>query len=365
MPTDVLPAENVAAPVVSTEGSQNYADVMKSMTPAELTDFALNGNEPERLKQTAAPVKEVAKEEPSPVKAKAVPVEGAEEGDEPEYFGTADQQRTQRHAFARLKRERAELKAENKLLREQKTEVKPAAPVAALKAEVEAKPAIERPKRPRLTDPKYAVDSGGELYDADMDAYEEKLEAFNGQRTAQERQKDAEQSARLEGSKHWAQEIADSEKLHPDFKEVAFSAKVPASLPMIGVLMGMKGGAECFYHFGSHPDESAELAKDTDFPGYASYDALISAAAKDPALARQVGMAEGIVRAEAKRILAGTKKPAEPTTVKTTKAPAPGTRVHANSATGGDPIEDAYARGDHALGAKLEAERDVERYTKR
>lgn len=368
MPTDVMPpAETVAATETAPEVT-DYSSVLQSMTEKERQEWALTGEEPERLKSAPAAKKPAEeKKTPEPQKAKTEPEAGAgDEDDEPEYLGTPEQIKSQRKAYARLRNEKATLKVELKLLREQQAVRKPAEPAAAPKAEVKVEPIVERPKRPRMTDAKYAVTGGGELYDADMDAYDEKMDVFNRQKFVAERQKDLEQTSRIEAGKQWAADIAESEKQHADFKDVAFSASVPASYPMIGVLMGMKGGAECFYYFGSHPEESAELAKETDFPGYPSYEALTAAAAKDPALARQVGIAEGLVRAEAKRILSGTlKQKAETKPITTTKAPPPGARVAAHSATGGDPIEDAYARGDYALGAKLEAAQDVERYKSR
>ncbi len=369
MTTDVAPADAVTAPEAQNpETSTNYADVVKSFTPEERHQWALTGEEPERIKNPTPP-KEKA-ETIAPVKAKTPdPGSGSEDEDhEPDYVGTPDQIKAQKRAFARQRQQLAEAKAELKLLREQKAEKTPAP--AAVKTE-ETKPAeAVRPKRPRMTDPKYAVDGGAAQYDADMDTYEDAKQAFDRQEWAKEGQKTkAEVETHLterEKSQRWAGEVEAAKGVHPDFEAVAFNPKIPISYTMLMLLPKTEGGAEVMYHLGSHPEECTALAEATEIPGFKSAQELSAAAEKDPALARKLGAAEAMVQAEIKRIQAGPKKEEpHPKPITKTKAPAPATRVNANTQATGDPVEDAYARGDFALGAKLESQREVERHIRR
>ena len=351
------PADASAAPAPPTEPVSYTA----GWTADERRTWSLTGEEPSRLKvqtpETPTPEPETPKT-PAPEKAKVEPEAGTGEEDEdhePEYTGSAEQVKAQKRAFARLRSEKAELKAELKLLREQLT-VKPAAPVAAPKAEPKTE-ALSEPELPNIAD----FDDVKEYHEA-MKQFHKDLRAFDRQEAARERESESAAQEQRRLSSAWQAEVAAAKEEHEDFEQIAFNPRVPASLPMIGVIMRMKGGAEVFYHLGKNPELARELTAETDIPGeYGSYEDLARAAEKNSKLARLLGAAEGVVRAEAKRILTGSKKDPDPKPIIKTKAPTPGTRVNATTQAHGDPVEDAYARGDFALGAKLEAARDVER----
>lgn len=357
---------------------QDYSAYMRSLSPSERQQLALTGNEPESkpFKQ-AEPVKAPATPQtPAPAKAKAEPPagDGADDQDqEPEYYGTPEQIAKQKHAFARKSRQLAEAKAELKLLREQRAE-KPAVTATAPKAEPKAQPSNVEPDLDLPDINKYG-DSPAEIarYQADQKAA---IKKYNREMAAYDKRVDAEASESQKASEsqrdrasQWSRDIEASKEAHEDFEAVAFSPKVFVSLPTIGVLMGMKGGSEVLYQIGKNPDIEKELLAETDIPGnYQTYEELAEAAESNPKLARDLAAAEAIVRHEAKKILAGTvakKKDPEPKPIIQTRAPGPGTRVNPQAAATGDPIADAYARGDYAAGAKLEAARDVENSRKR
>ena len=356
---DVISAEAVAAsaaePIAPAEPS-SFRELRASWTPEQKTKWDMTGEEPE-----PSPAKPAEKKEPEPPPAEVKPDAGTGEEDqdhEPELFGTPEQQKSQRQAFSRMRREKAELKAENKLLREQRAE-KPAAPAAAPKAEVKTKPTLEAPKRPRLSDAKYDVENGIALYDADSDEYEQKSREFYRAQAQAERETETQAKSQREVAQQWEADTKEMRTEHPDFDKVAFSPNTAASDVMLGVLTSMKGGARVCYHLGLNTDLAKELAEATHIPGFQNYQEIVQAAESDAKIARALGAAEALVKAEAKRILAGSKKddPAPKPITKTAAIP-PGSRVPANSAPTGDPLKDAYARGDLRAAMELENERD-------
>jgi len=133
---------------------------------------------------------------------------------------------------------------------------------------------------------------------------------------------------------------------------------------MLGDLTSIEGGPRVFLALGKDLEAAKALAEATHIPGYENYQQIVEAAEKNPAVARALGAAEALVQAEAKRLLSGSSKK-DPQPITRTQAPAPGARVSAAAAASGDPIEDAYARGDYGEGARLEAARDAERKTRR
>jgi hypothetical protein len=109
------------------------------------------------------------------------------------------------------------------------------------------------------------------------------------------------------------------------------------------------------------------LAIDTEVPGdFKSYEELAAAADSNPALARQLGAAEALVRAEIRRIHSGKANPApKPITVSRTVPPAE--KVNAQASASKDPIAEAWAQydktGDHKylkIANDLEDKRDRE-----
>lgn len=386
--TDVSTGSNVApAETPITPEPNTFAELMKTWTPEQRKEWDKSGKEPEPA------VTPVVTPTPEPAKAKTVPEAGSGEEDqdeEPEYFGTAEQQKKQRHAFARQKRMNAELRGELKILREQglreQRTSQPAANVPAPKAEPALTP--ERPKRPRINDPKYAEDANGVKYDVDMDEYEKAVRKFDRDETARERALEASKSERSEKASTWKAEQELARTAHSDFDQVVYNDKFIVSLPMYGVLSSMKGGGEAFYYLGSNPELALELMKLTDIPGtFQTYDELAEAADADPKLAKLLGTAEGIVRAEARRILAslnvangsangaannnGSKPPdSKPVTI--TRVPPPGARVDSSSSAAKNPIDEAWAQydktGDHKylkLANDLEDKRDKEKQQRR
>lgn len=345
---DVNVAENVA-PAESTPEPSSFAELRKSWTPEQRQKWDATGEEP-----TAPAKPPVEEKQPEPVKAKAEPASGAGEEDqdhEPEYFGTPEQQKAQKHAFAKLKRERAEARAEAKILREQLAGKPQAAPAAAPKAEPK-KDGLVKPVRPRIDDPKYDVDGGLKAYDADMDAYEDARDAYKEAKAKADREAIEAETSRKSRAELWASELKEGREAHEDFDAVAFSPNVPASLPMLGVLMAIKGGAELFYHFGKNADHAKELAELTDIPGpYQSYEELAEAAKTNPALKIQLGIAEGLVKAEIRRVQSGSTKTPDPKPITVSRTVAPAEKVNASASVTKDPIKEAEANyektGDH------------------
>jgi hypothetical protein len=362
---DVVPTENVAPTETVVTEPSSFAELRQSWTPEQRQKWDATGEEPTVPAKAETVVTDT---QPESEKAKDEPASGAGEQDEdhePEYVGSPEQIRKQKHAFAKLKRERAEARAEAKILREQLAGHKPAAPAAAPKAE--QKPTgLVKPKPPRLTDAKYQAENGIELFDADMEAWSDAVETYREQKAKADREAAETQNARRSRAEAWASELEAGREAHEDFDAVAFSPKVPASLPMLGVLMGMKGSAELLYFFGKNPEAAKELAELSDIPGtYQTYDELAEAAQHNPSLKIQLGIAEGLVKAEIRRIQSGKSKDLTPKPITVSRTPAPAEKVNASASVTKDPIAEAWSQydktGDHkylTLANKLEDERD-------
>ena len=367
--------EPAATPAAEPKTFSSFAEERASWTPEQKKTWDETGKEPERPTETAQPAVNTT---PEPVKAEVTPGSGPddlEDQDEPEYYGTPEQQKAQRHAFAKKSRQLAEARAEAKILREQLAAHKPAVAAAAPKAEPtpEAKSKIVRPELPDVTDPKYDVENGLQLYQADMREFHRlDKEADRQERQewlAEERRKDLAERQKESTTSQWVRESAQAKEAHTDFEAVAFSEKLPLSLPMVGVLTSMKGGPEILYQLGLNLALAGELATDTAIPGYESYEELAAAAEGNPQLARQLAAAEAIVRHEAKRILSGAaaaKPNPGPTPITVSRASAPPERVDSRASATKDPIAEAWAQyektGDHkylTLANKLEDERDL------
>lgn len=347
---------------------ESFAEEMATWTPEERTEWDRSGAEPKKP-ETAVPVDP----KPAPIQAKIEPPAsgGDEDQDhEPEWTGTPEQIAKQRHAFAKKSRLLAEAKAEAKILREQLAARKPAEAATAPKEGPKTQPQLERPKRPRVSDPKYANDSAGELYDADMDKYEEASEAYRATTAEANRAASETQASQRSRQELWASEITNGKAAHADFEAVAFSPNVFLSLPMIGALTGMKGGAELLYQLGSNPDLAKELTDLTDIPGnFANYDELVEAAKKDPELRVELRAAEKLVDREIKRLQSGLpRKTPDLKPITVSGAPAPAARV---DSSGSGPAKDALAEanrmyeetGEHkylTMINELEDKRDAE-----
>lgn len=362
---------DVAAPAnVTPEVSEptSFAEFQKTWTPEQRREWDATGKEPE----TTAPAKtESVEPTPEAEKAKVEPASGAGEEDqdhEPEYFGTPEQIKKQKHAFARQKRLNAELKAELKLLREQRTE-RPAATVAAPKVETPRPGRIAKPELPDITDEKYAVDGGAKAYQNDLKEFFRLDKLYDRQEAADQRETEQAQRARRERDETWANELKAGREAHDDFDKVAFNPMVPASDAMLHVISGTKGAAELFYYLGQNPEHAKELTELTHIPGFQSYDELAEAAKDDHSLKVKLGIAEGLVRAEIKRIQSGKTKTPDPKPITVSRTVPPAEKVNAAVSITKDPIAEAWAQydktGDHKylrLANKLEDERDKVAY---
>lgn len=365
---DVAPAENVTPAAPAPEPS-SFAELQRSWTPEQRKTWDETGEEP-----TAPAKTEPVVEKPEPPKAKAEPASGASDEDqdhEPEYYGNPEQQKAQRHAFAKLKRERAEARTEIRILREQLAGQKTAVPATAPKAEPKSE--LVKPVRPRINDRKYDVEGGSDAYDADLDAYEEARDAYREAKAVADREVSEKANSRKSRAEIWAAEEKAGREAYEDFEAVALSPKTPASIPMLGVLAGMKGAAEVLYYLGKNTDAAAELAELTDIPGpYKSYDELAEAAESNPSLKIQLGIAEGLVRAEIRRILSGKSKDPAPKPITVSRTVAPAEKVNASTSITKDPIAEAWSQydktGDHKylrLANDLEDKRDREAANRR
>ena len=355
----------VETPVVDTAAPaepQSYAEVMAKWTPEQHRHWSLTGEEPAAAPAKPAETVNKPPEKSAPEKAKPAPDADAGKIDEPEDeddAAAATMTSAAKKAFARLKRERAEFKGEIRALRAQIADQKPA---AAASASAETKSTqTERPKRPRLSDPKYANDDGAEKFDADMDAYEDAKDRFENERKAVSQSGNT--AGRLFES---ASEIASEAD---NFDEKAFG-ETPISWPLLNVLTGMKEGPKLLAYLYAHPDEAQEIANATLVAEDIDYPKALALADKDAKVARQFGLAEGIAGTRVQAILSSLKNPQKtpvptPKPVTTTRATAPAQRVSANAAAIDDPVKAAYDRGDYAEGARLEAAADVARFKSR
>lgn len=346
--TDVVVPANVA-PTESTPEPSSFAELRKSWTPEQRQKWDTTGEEPTVPAKTETVVPET---QPEPVKAKVEPASGAgEEDQEPEYYGTPEQQKAQKHAFARLKRERAEARAEAKILREQLAGRQPAVPAAAPKAEPKPQAGLVKPVRPRLTDAKYQVEGGIEAYDADVEAYEDARDSYREAKAKADREAAEAENELRSREELWANEVKAGVAEHGDaFRKAIYD--LPVSFAVMGVLMGMKGGAQVYYHLAQNPEIAQQLSLDTEIAGtFQTYEELAAAAEKNPALARQLGAAEALVRAEAKRILSGSTKTPDPKPITVSRTVAPAEKVNASASVSKDPIQAAsemYDKtGDH------------------
>lgn len=345
----VLDGVNPAEATTATEAPsfESFAEFQSTWSPDEKREWDASGKEPEP--KPATPQAEPAKKTLPAVAESQPAITGEEDQDhEPEYTGSPEQIKAQRSAFLKIRREKTEARTEARLLREQLAELKKVAPAATSQTPKEGPktaPQGERPKRPRVSDPKYANDSAGELYDADMDKYEEASEAYRTTTAEANRAASETQATQRSRQELWASEVTNGKAAHADFEAVAFSPNVFLSLPMIGALTGMKGGAELLYQLGSNPELAKELTDLTDIPGnFANYDELVEAAKKDPELRVELRAAEKLVDREIKRLQSGlSRKTTDLKPITVSGAPAPAARV---DASGSGPAKDALAEAN-------------------
>jgi hypothetical protein len=355
MPEDVITAENVAAPepIAPVEPS-SFAEVMNSWTPEERSHWDKTGEEPKPKEVTATPPPEPdTPQEPLPQPAEVKPEQGPgeEEDHEPEYYGTPEQQRKQRQAFARKTRQNAELKAELKLLREQYAS-KPAETAPAPKAEVKAPTtALQRPKPPKMTGHETA-----EEWDAKNEAYSEALADYFEQVAESKLQAfRATSEADRETAKFEARVEARNIKSAPYFSE-----DFPASLAMNHVIRYDPDGLDYVPNLTKEAGERIKAL--TDIP---NFDKLL-VENRDRAL-YLLGEKRATAKFEMQKLIKPPAAPApNPKPITVTAAPAPGTRISANTSASGDPLKEAYAAydrtGDHRYlteAMRLENEREL------
>ena len=342
MSTDVITAENVAAPEVAPAPEPtSFAELQQTWTPEERAHWDRTGDEPTPKEPTATPSPEPAtSEQPLPQKAEVKPDQGTgeEDQDEPEYYGTPEQQKAQRRAFARYTRQNAELKAELKLLREQ-TAVKPAATAPAPK--VEAKPApLQRPKPPKMTGHETA-----EEYDAKNEAYSDALADYFEQ-VAEAKAEARMQSLRASSQ---AEREGDHFKARVEARGIGkaayFAEDFPASQAMNHVIRYDPEGLDFVPTLTK--EEGERIKALTDIP---DFDKLL-VENRDRAL-YLLGEKRTIAKFEMQKLVKPEATPnPDPKPITRTAAPAPGTRISANTSASGDPLKDAEANydrtGDH------------------
>ncbi len=183
-----------------------------------------------------------------------------------------------------------------------------------------------------------------------------------------DRKQSSVQSERQQRAQSWESEVEAIKSQHGEAAVQAIYA-LPVSHTMMGVLTGMKDGGKVYHYFASNPEAAQALAVETNFPEFANYADLAKAAESNPMLARQLGAAEALVKAEAKRILSGsavsTKVP-DPKPITVSDAPPPAEKVTSATAVSKDALSEAEAMydktGEHkylALMNKLQDERDA------
>lgn len=133
---------------------------------------------------------------------------------------------------------------------------KEAAPVKA--ETVEDKPPV-RPVRPKESD-----FADYEKFAAARDKYEDALLDYTDRVAdyrVREAEKGREQKAKeQEVSSGWAARVAEAEKDHPDFVEVACSPDVPMSNAVMHAIVTSDAGTEVAYWLGQNPDEAERIS---------------------------------------------------------------------------------------------------------
>lgn len=258
--TSVESVETPAAAATTT----SFNDRRKSWTPAETAQWKLTGEEPVRQAKTDTDGNEESSTSSAEINADSEPAaeqtsaEQQRQSDKPGFSKKQTQKR-----FEELIEERGSLKRQLEDMQRQLAEK--TAPNKQAEAARPAQAAVARPKRPNLNDPKFKTLDD---YETAMDTYETEKEAYDQAKfdsRINETVSTVEQTRtqkQIESDR--TQATARMEKIHSDYKAVAFNPKVPASGAMIHLLNTLPNGPELRYALGKNIAEATRIAKLTE-----------------------------------------------------------------------------------------------------
>jgi hypothetical protein len=333
-------ASTAPAPETSTPVFSSFAEERASWTPAQQAEWDRSGKEPEKTPAPAeAPAESTEKTEPSVPQGRteAAP-EPAEEDQELPEGDTAEARRARNRMFAKLRHDRAALKAQVDLLERQRKET------PARNTESAPAPKVE----PKAETGKFQFrepndnETWGEYQTARDEAHAEFIEnrivSKFEQKKAQETAKEREDRLVDEFDKN----IESVKAENPDYDQmetVVFAAIKTAGAKHIAQAIIESANPRLVVHFGKNPKEFSEILAMTP------HRALLA-----------IGKAESRLE-----------KSPDPKPITVTRAAPPAERVNAASGPAKDPIEEAEAMfdktGDHkylTLMNELKDKRDRE-----
>lgn len=328
------------------ESATPYSDRVDSMSSEERRHWKMTGEFPKTKSDvqadssTAKKSESASKDGPGKTEVASDPTDDKQE-------------KGKRANWSSLRERAAAAEARAELLEKQLAESRKP-PVTATKEEpkVEVKP--ERPKRPRLEDPKYKTIAE---YDSDMDKYETDLDKWKAQDEdrrfntwKQDQETKSKESTR-------SQQIESMKKTHTDFETVAFNPKVPASTAILFHLENSPQGMELRYQLGKNLEEATRIAELTHVPGLE--DALKSGKPLSAALLVAFGKAQATAEAELSKL--APKSATERTTVRRLPKPSVEVSVTGNSNGDlGDELAQAIASGDSSAYKRIVNKREME-----
>lgn len=345
MPEDVLVATGaaVATPAAAETAGPTFRDHVATLSATERDHWQLTGELPNEIDVSSASSPETASETlETAVENEAASEPAVEEqpkvGETPEQKSERKRRNDARRLrdFHKVEVELATERTKRELLEKQIAESKTApAPVKEV-----AKVDPNKPKRPRLDDPKLDT---VEKYEAAMDAYEEARAQYDSQTVDQRERARSQEFEFKTASEKWETIKTSGRTKFKDFDAVAFNPKIPASLAAIVEMQSREDGYELMYHLGKNPGVAKELAEATDIPGpYKTYAELTAQALKDPQFALTLGEKRGIAKAEIARIAKSlTKSKAAPAKETIARQSKPSGEVAVEANTG--PVEDELA----------------------
>lgn len=342
-----VPGDTTATPTVTVETQEPpFQDRFKTWTPEQKAEWSRTGNEPE-ISAPAKPKEETPAATPKEEAPKPEPEAGPEkEIQEPK------RERYETRQSRRDARKIGELTANNRKLERELEELRkarssnPSAEVTERVANRDGRPV--RPEEPELADYDTIEEfqKARKEYKTKLADYDDKVEEWRRKQWESERaestekaKRETESKARIEKFDQLAGEFqktlkdADtktgvSAEYEDAFQEVLEALKDAEAETVVRDTL-IEIGPAAVHYLGTHTDELDRIL-----------------GLSTPNILRELGKIEAT--------LAKAPKP-----ITQTRAAAPGTRLSASTQATGDPIEDAYARGDFKLGAKLEAERDA------
>lgn len=278
-----------------------------------------------------------------------------------------DRERNQRR-FDELLEEKGALKKENELLRQQ---IAGRTATTTATQESEKPNELKPPKRPRITDPKYSVPNGGELFDADTDAYEDARDAYRDAKVAAKLNGLESQRQSESASNDWQSQRVLGAKEYKDFDAVLANESLIVSLPCAPLLFGRKDGYKIAYYLGKNLKEAGRIAQLTDIPStygdFKTPSEVLAAAKKDPELAMLLGEKRALAKIELDRISESLSKTATTTTAVPAKqnnssVPTSEVAVNPKGSAVEDELDEAVKNGDQEKYNAIMNRRDTERF---